>query len=494
MEAVLKAILFLCVFGCSQSYAQHRIKLQNNTSLFVSISELSEDSIYFHFPRQAEEYAVSRGEVSKLQNLVWDPTLLINNFQLKSPYQLEDFRLDDVVIFNKYQKFNELNYRKLDAKVLAIEEDTIRFITFIDTRYIVVASDKSELEVINYAQASKIHLIDTENEDSYMDILQLESGKQKQVYLYEMGYQGIKYSEEPLASYNSAYIDGDIKSTGIGAMKFMSYSEITSIRTYDGYIFLSDNYSPVVARKVAKLRPYPKVEFSLGIKYAIRLNNSTEISSLRYVNDLLTKEEPVSNLNALFSPVDFKIWVHLPKNIALLVGYDYSFSEKASFKLDRFYDNGQTYFGDMTYRTRLHTFRLGSGYSIAGFRVSAHANTVLSRSPFTWQEVGYFGPDAHTGATYQGFIKSRAYIRWGADVGYTVKLGKVSIEPSLGYEQFEIDFDNTTKNKATLVEYSDALKAFASPTRGLRFFRDNFAPSLTEWNVVSAKLSVNYKF
>ncbi len=494
MRAFRLSILVITLLSCVQSHAQHRIKMKNTTSLFVSIDLLAEDSVYFHFARQTKAYSISRERISQLQSLVWDPGLLEANFKLNNPYPFVNFQLADRVVLKKYLNYKGINYKRLDAKLLSLSEDTLRFITFLDTRYVNLKEPLSNIETINYSAQSKDFVLGAEKETSYVDQLTLANGSSMEVYIYELGYQGIKYSRESLPTYQSDYTGADVKTRGVKNMLFMPYTEIESITTYDGYRFVADYYAPVQSRKAAQLRPYPKAEMSLGAGVKWKLNNTTAIATRELSDGLTRVDTTINKLGYLYTPIDIKLWIHLPKNIAVTVGYDYSFSEEVKYEYNRFFGTGEAYLGDASYRTRLHTFRLGGAYTLGKIRIGASANTVLSRSPFTWQEVGYFNTVPQNGAKYEGFIKSTAYVRWGADIAYITRLGKVDVIPSVGYERFTIDFANTTKNVASRDSYVDQEQAYASETSGLQDFRQSFASSMLNWEVVRASVALSYRF
>ena len=494
MKTVCKAVLFILTLSSTHVFAQHRIKMKNNSSLFVSIDSLTENKVYFHFTRQDRVYSVSRAEITQLQNLVADPMLLQHNFELNSPYSFVNFTLDDKISFNKYLKFNGLNYRQLDAKILAIGEDSIRFLTFLDTRYSIETIEMENIEIVNYSRESSAYIRSSKIEASFMDMIVRKEGKNEMVYVYELGYQGIKYSKEALPAYTTTYENGQAKVKGLKGMLFMPYNEIESVFTYDGYRFLIDQYAPVQARKEAKLKAFVKLELIVGSGIKFRQNNTAYISSLEYQDGRVRSESKAKELATLYSPINFDLRVLFPNNISIYTGYDYAFSQMVSFDYDQYLTTGEAYLGKATYRTRLHTFRLGGIYMLGKFRLGLNANTVLTRSPFTWQQVGYFDNVPQTGAIYEGFIKSTQYIRWGASVGYTLSAGKISVVPSLGYERFEIDFANTSKNKASREVYAEQPKAYASSVNGLRHFRNTFASSMTKWEVLKMSVALSYKF
>jgi len=468
--------------------------MNNTTSLFVSIDLLEEDSVYFHFARQTKTYGVSRERINQLQSLVWDPDLLESNFKLNNPYSFVNFELADKVVLKKYLKYNGINYKYLDAKLLSIGEDSLRFITFLDTRYVNLTEPTSNIETIKYSTKSQNLILGAEKETSHVDQVTLVNGSSMEVYIYELGYQGIKYSKESLPTYQSDYTGIDIKTTGVKNMLFMPYTEIESITTYDGYTFVAAYYAPVQSRKAAQLRPYPKAEIGIGAGVKRKLNNTTAIAT-RVLSDGLTIEDTTINrLGYLYTPIDIRLWIHLPKNIAITVGYDYSFSQEVKYEYNRFFGTGEAYLGDATYRTRLHTFRLGGAYTLGNVRIGGSANTVLSRSPFTWQEVGHFNAVPQNGARYEGFIKSTAYVRWGAEIAYIMRLGKVDVIPSVAYERFTIDFANTTKNVASRESYVDQEQAYASETSGLQDFRQSFVSTMLDWEVVKASITMSYPF
>lgn len=494
MKAVRQVFLIISILSCTYSYAQHRIKMKNTTSLFVSIDRLAEDSVYFHFARQAKTYSVSREVISQLQSLVWDPTLLQYNFDLQNPYAFVNFKLDDKVVLKKYLNYNGINYKRLDAKVLSLDDDSMRFITFLDTRFTTLAMPTENIEIVNYSAESGDFVLHAAEEQTYIDKVTTVDGVEKSVYIYEMGYQGIKYSNELLPDYESTYTGVEVKTKGLKNMVFIPYTEIESIQTYDGFHFISEHYAPVQSRKEAQLRPYPKAEMGVGAGMKFKMGNTTDIASREFSDGFTRRDTSINTLGYLYTPLDLKIWIHLPKNLAVTVGYDYSFSQYAAYDYNRSFSTGETYVGNATYRTRLHTFRLGSAYTLGKVRLGVNANTVLSRSPFTWSEVGYYNAVPQNGASYSGFIKSTAYVRWGADLSYTIRMGKVNIIPSIAYEQFTIDFANTTKNIARRESYVDQEQAYASETIGLQYFRDNFASSMTDWEVLRANVLLTYKF
>ncbi len=246
-------ILVLClVFSALSSSAQHRVKLNQGSSLYVNIKELKEDSISFSFYRQDEIFSIPRSDVSYIKPMVFDNYLLYENFKLTNPYEIYDFILDDEIIFTEYLKYNKLNYRKLNAKVLEVDSVNIKYISYLDNDYFVGEMSFENVESINYSQKTMHYLLQDSVDVGFKDVVLLRDGEKRELYIYEIGYQGIKYSDEPLPNYVSQYTDsGRVKHRNLKRMEFMSYSDINSISLANGTKFLVDFYLP---KKKKKLR------------------------------------------------------------------------------------------------------------------------------------------------------------------------------------------------------------------------------------------------
>ncbi|MGB1038690.1 MAG: hypothetical protein ACPGYY_08590 [Bacteroidia bacterium] len=478
-----------------KGFAQHRIKLKTNRSVFANITELAEDAVYFSFLRQTEVYKIQRSEIDVLQSLVWDPLLLENNFKLDAPYVFQNFQLNDEIVLNKYLKFNKLNYRKLNSKVLYLSKDSVFFITFLDSRYTFNTLDKSNISVINYGESNLEYLTSLDSNISHMDKVTNIDGEEQDLYIYEIGYQGIKYGEKAIPGFITTFKDGQVKYGGMVDMKFMPYSDIDKIETAQGYVFLAKFYIPERLRRETKLKVYPKLEISIGSGYVKRYKaeNIGFNDNLHYNGELVRKTD-VGDMSYMYSLIDIKTTTHVSKHAAVVVGYDFSTSENVEYHDTAYSQDGGVRRGVGNYQTRLHTFRLGARYNLHNVHVSMHANTVLTRSPFAYNSLTILPNGTYNNVTYEAFFKSKSYIRYGGEIGYTFHFGKLGIIPSVGYEVFKIDYRDTDKDVLTSSTSGDTNPGFPKGGVGIQSFRTKYSQSLSNWEIMKANLSFSYKF
>lgn len=501
MESRIFNLLALLIISSYSIYAQHRIKQSEALSVYAEVVRLSETNVTYRFYRQTQEYILPRSSVSSIEALVWDPFLIIENFKMINPYKLEKLYLDDEVRFKDYRKYNGLNYRKIDAKVLEIKEDSIHYLTVVDGQYLLEKVATIEIESIAYSEVAMAYLMNDSLDLDFRDRIVGVDGVATLGYVYALDYQGVKYSTRILNNIDFEVDEsGKLKMKNIQGMEFISYNDIKEINLANGQRMVTRFYKnkPKTPRK--NLKRYPKATLKIGSGYGIRTNSSGAVYST--ITDvgrrILTQKE--GNFDRLVELARVSLVVQVSEHIDITGYYGFLRSSSVSYITEEYFTDLEEpvdYFttAEDSYKLRLHKMGVSLGYTLGNIRIGAGPNVVQTANLFSGEGYFFVNGGRYARYTYSRVYKSKPYLGWDASLSYNINIGRVNLVPSLSYTAFRIDhFDSKKNESASGVAFIRTDNGTNSGSRPTYTFRQNVAPVVNNWEMVVLRLEIAYSF
>jgi hypothetical protein len=481
----------LVLLSSINSFAQHRIKTKDGTSVYCEITKVSEEAIHYNFYRQDHTSFVVREEVEFIENLVLDPYLLLQNFTLKNPYEVKYFSLSDEVVFKNSLKINGLHYKRLDSKIIDLVNDSLTFISFVDDTYLVRTIHKDELEIVHYSAEGLDYIASNKEPTHFLDVVITEEGDSLAVFIYELGYQGIKYSITHLKAFERTYTTNKgVKYNNVAGLEFLSYNSIAELNLANGLTFHLKYYKHKKQKKERKLNPYPKLTLAFGGSFMVP-KAPLEFGNWNVIDQeaIFTKDESISK----FTAVNAQAQIILNQDIDIILKYGYLKSNEVAYHA-RISDlqNDWYFTHDANFTNVIHLYELGIGYQYKGWHIGFFGNAASTRSAVNKQSKSYYQKYPYSVFNFEAYYKNVPTVGYGIDLDYTFDLGKVDVMLVAAYDKFDFEL---SKVKVINREFGVAeQEPDVFSNINISNYYNTLLPLKQEWKLWSLSLMAKYQF
>lgn len=439
-----------------ESSGQHRIKLNTGTSLSVEINELSDDSVCFRFTRQKGYNCFARNEVAYIEDLGLDVHLLSQNYKLSNQFKFENLTLEDEIQFNFYLRHNKLNYYMLQTKVLEIAADSVRFLTFIDGKYIEKKISKDRILSIQYSQRSRKYLFPSDSVDlDFEDIVFLQNGGQQRIYVYEVGFQGIKYAKELLPHYSTKLKDDNsIKTMNLAGLEFLHYNQIDKLYLANGRIIFPPKLTKSSKREISR---YPRLV--LGVEYGVGSIRQGLIQFTQ-IETFGGEIQEISQISTLpqSSQYSFVAGLQLSDNQRVEMKYSNWDSQEIEFSDNR-YSNNPIDFSDFyltKYGTKMQSIQISYYRELyKGIIGGIGVNSVLFNNDLQIKRARYTGTNFHSGFYNSAEVSNKPQPGIGASLGYELDLGRLNLRAQSSYNVYRANLNQYSNESYQYVYLND---------------------------------------
>lgn len=477
---------------CILSSAQHRIKRNEGLSLFVNIIKLNEDSVTFSFLRQRDTFSISRSDVSYIEPYTLDPDLLETNFSLKVPYPLKGVHFDDYVRLYQEDRIKEYNLEQnlIRGLVYYHDSDFIKMLTSVEDSFRLLEIDLANVNNVKISFQSAAFHQKQNTYDNFIDKLTLDGEIELFVYIYEIGADGIKFSEKPLKSYQRNLEGSDMVEQNTRGLEYLSYNNIEKIELASGETFLP-RYIGKEGNSKKSRGYYPTADVSFGLGYGRRLGGSVDLKNQFYEDGVLLSEEVASNLNNLYNVSRLNINFQFSQYLEISPYYSFSTTDKVRFTREELEDATWTTREKVAHQLFFHTLGIHGGLNINNFRLYGGPQFVLSQGYIDLIGI-YQLYERHYSVTDIRQIRHSDVGRgWELGLSYGIDLGKVNITPSLSYKEFRSDLNRLKRKEYDKISYGRAYDLDRNPIVYKQ--KVNLAPLIYQndfWSVISAGVQV----
>ncbi len=176
-------------------------------------------------------------------------------------------------------------------------------------------------------------------------------------------------------------------------------------------------------------------------------------------------------------------------------------SDSLENNIERYISTGRNtvVFQNGFYKTNYQMLKFGGGYSYKGFRIGLNTNFTMAKSRVELSAIKYDGFDFVESYRYSTTLFYKAKFNYGANVGYTLDIGKVKATVSLAYDHVELQenrrdwetYSRTYLNDKGELRSSSSGEYIREPIE--QFMKENI-PIHLEWQWITSSIGLKYQW